>query len=586
MEDYNMALIPSSRRHALVVALAFVGAAHAAEWSSTAVYTAGQEVTYQGSSYKAKWWTQGNVPGAEQWGPWQLVGTATPTPTPSPTPTATPTPTAVPTPIVTPTPRPVTPTPTVAPTPVVTPTPSGTTCNAAWAEGNTYTAGATVTYNGRNYRALVTHVAYVGANWNPAASGTLWQDIGPCGGGTPTPTPVTPTPTPVGPTPTPVTPTPTPVGPTPTPTPVVTGVPSLAQAQAREAELTNNDFFRTVKASIRTAPNAVVDAVAPGKADNPKNVKRVEGILSAAQWEYLFPRRDASYTYTRFLQAVAKFPAICDDYSDGRNADAICRHSLATMFAHFAQETGDHNRNDTVPEWRQALKYLREMGCDETGPGCGYNTECADPVFNKVWTCGKNADGSWKKYFGRGAKQLSYNYNYGPFSQVMYSGDQFKLLNEPDLVASTWLNLASATFFFVYPQPPKPSMLHVLDGTWVPNQVDKTAGTGNNFATTIQIINAECGLGTEKQAAQNRIDYYKEFSRELGWDYSNEQLSCATMQRFGSGSSAAYNIYWEKNWNVGGDYQCQLVSYQTPYNALIEGQYAKCVEANWGVTLR
>ncbi|AOY02238.1 chitinase [Jeongeupia sp. USM3] len=350
--------------------------------------------------------------------------------------------------------------------------------------------------------------------------------------------------------------------------------------------MTNNDFFRTVKASIRTAPNAVVDAVAPGKTDNPLNVKRIERLLPEAKWEYLFPRRDASYTYQRFLQANAKFPAICDDYKDGRDADAICRHSLATMFAHFAQETGDHNRNDTVPEWRQALKYLRELGCEETGPGCGYNTECADPVFNTVWTCGKNADGSWKKYFGRGAKQLSYNYNYGPFSQVMYGGDQFKLLNEPDLVASTWLNLASATFFFVYPQPPKPSMLHVIDGTWVPNQADQAAGTGNNFATTIQIINAECGLGTEKQAAQNRIDYYKEFSRELGWDYSKEQLSCATMQRFGPGSSAAYNIYWEKNWNVGGDNQCMLVSYQTPYNALIEGNYVKCVEKNWGVALK
>ncbi|MDE1712291.1 chitinase, partial (plasmid) [Chromobacterium amazonense] len=121
-------------------------------------------------------------------------------------------------------------------------------------------------------------------------------------------------------------------------------------------------------------------------------------------------------------------------------------------------------------------------------PGCGYNTECDDPVFNKVWACGKNPDGSWKKYFGRGAKQLSYNYNYGPFSQAMNNGDQSVLLQNPDLVASTWLNLASATFFFVYPQPPKPSMLQVIDGTWVPNAADIAAGAGNNFATTIMII--------------------------------------------------------------------------------------------------
>ena len=133
----------------------------------------------------------------------------------------------------------------------------------------------------------------------------------------------------------------------------------------------------------------------------------------------------------------------------------------------------------------------------------------------------------------------------------MNNGDQSILLKNPDLVASTWLNLASATFFFVYPQPPKPSMLHVLDGTWVPNQADKTAGAGNNFATTIMIINAECGTGTEKAAAQNRIDYFKQFAGDMGWDYSKEQLSCATMQRFGPNSSAAYNIYWEKKLERG-----------------------------------
>jgi chitodextrinase len=364
------------------------------------------------------------------------------------------------------------------------------------------------------------------------------------------------------------------------------GVPTKAQAEAREQALTDNSFFRSIKASIRTLDNAAVEAVTPGAASNPANVKRVERLMSSAKWDYYFSIREASYEYRRFLQAVAKFPAVCGDYSDGRNADAICRHSLATMFAHFAQETGEHNASLPLPQWRQGLKYLRELGCSEDGPGCGYNTECADPVFNNVWTCGKNADGSYKKYFGRGAKQLSYNYNYGPFSQVMFDGDQSVLLKNPDQVASTWLNLASATFFFVYPQPPKPSMLQVIDGSWVPNASDIAAGAGNNFATTIMIINAECGTGSEKPAAQNRIDYYRQFAADLGWDVVGEQLSCANMQRFGPASSASYSIYWEKNWNSGGDYQCQLVNYQTPYSALIAGNYVKCVERNWNVTLK
>ena len=77
--------------------------------------------------------------------------------------------------------------------------------------------------------------------------------------------------------------------------------------------------------------------------------------------------------------------------------------------------------------------------------------------------------GKWRKYFGRGAKQLSYNFNYGQFSQAMFE-DRRLLLDHPDFVADTWLNLASATWFYTTPQPPKPSMLHVIDGTWQPNE--------------------------------------------------------------------------------------------------------------------
>ncbi|RKP45596.1 chitinase [Trinickia fusca] len=48
-----------------------------APWSAAKVYTAGMEVTYQGSTYKAQWWTQGDVPG--QSSVWQLESGATPT---------------------------------------------------------------------------------------------------------------------------------------------------------------------------------------------------------------------------------------------------------------------------------------------------------------------------------------------------------------------------------------------------------------------------------------------------------------------------------------------------------------------------
>jgi chitinase len=87
-------------------------------------------------------------------------------------------------------------------------------CRGAWAEGVTYAAGDTVTYNGSVYTARSAHGCN-GCGWNPVAAPSLWALGGTCGT-TPTPT-VRPTVTPtVRPT---VTPTVRPtVRPTPTPT--------------------------------------------------------------------------------------------------------------------------------------------------------------------------------------------------------------------------------------------------------------------------------------------------------------------------------------------------------------------------------
>ena len=75
-----------------------------------------------------------------------------------------------------------------------------------------------------------------------------------------------------------------------------------------------------------------MDKVVPGRRDNPANVRTVEQLLPAAQFAALFPRAAAAYTYTNFLKAVAKFPSVCPE-------PGLCRKTLATMFAHFEQET-------------------------------------------------------------------------------------------------------------------------------------------------------------------------------------------------------------------------------------------------------
>ena len=363
---------------------------------------------------------------------------------------------------------------------------------------------------------------------------------------------------------------------------------------AKETALTKSALFKQVKASIKTRDNAVVEAVQINASTNPENVKRVEAILSENQWNNTFPMRNSAYTYRKFLQAIAKFSGICATYTDGRDSDAICRRSLATMFAHFTQETGGHDGNSAIPQWQQALVYVREAGCSESGSGCSYNAECTPSMWQgQTWPCGKDAAGQYLKYYGRGAKQLSYNYNYGPFSQAMY-GDVSVLLNDPERVADTWLNLASAVFFFVYPASPKPSMLHVIDGTWQPNAHDTSIGIQAGFGATTNIINGgiECGLGYEKPQSVNRINYYREHAKALNVPINNdEQLGCKDQKRFDTQGAGALNIYWDQDWGYyadmpeGKSFICKLVGYQTAYSALATGDYQQCVSQYFNVTV-
>ncbi|MGI5118897.1 glycosyl hydrolase family 18 protein [Marinactinospora thermotolerans] len=43
-------------------------------WSASAVYTGGDQVTYNGRLYQARWWTQGETPSSAAWGVWQDLG--------------------------------------------------------------------------------------------------------------------------------------------------------------------------------------------------------------------------------------------------------------------------------------------------------------------------------------------------------------------------------------------------------------------------------------------------------------------------------------------------------------------------------
>ena len=352
---------------------------------------------------------------------------------------------------------------------------------------------------------------------------------------------------------------------------------------------------------------------------------------------------DYPYTFENYLKAIAKYPAFCGDAAYDSSAsdetlDQLCMQAMASMFAHFAQEVGGHlgnaiaeytapvndtlidrsgdkdtgNNDDggpmkefyceggkgnwcgdqaqNIPEWRQALYWVNESGCSESGAGCLYRSCDPGTWQAEAWPCPADT-----KYFGRGPKQLSYNYNYGPFSYIIY-GDVNPLLQNPAKVTEGWLAFASAVYFFMQPRPPKPSMFELIYGYWTPPATNSandvtSKDPGPSFGASIMIINGgiECGGSKATAQAANRVKYYAGFmdyfglDPEIGITYNKEgvqthktaAMSCMDMLAFEPNHGAAYPSYWEEDWSALG--QCQLVTYETAFSGYLDGDYEKCV---------
>jgi chitinase len=112
------------------------------------------------------------------------------------------------------------------------------------------------------------------------------------------------------------------------------------------------------------------------------------------------------------------------------------------------------------------------------------------------------------------------------------------LLNDPDqVVKDGYVAFASAMWFYMTPQSPKPSMHDVVTVFFEPSPGDINAGIArvdgkNAFGITTNIINGglECGKGVESYGSQHRADYYKEWLDHLGVAEEEDGLGCGGMQ--------------------------------------------------------
>lgn len=87
----------------------------------------------------------------------------------------------------------------------------------------------------------------------------------------------------------------------------------------------------------------------------------------------------------------------CQTYPEGEaRSEEVCNKSLATMFAHFVQETGTHNSNTYL----EGLYYLNEINGDQLdyeADDCQFNGCSADKTIPGRYV---NPCEPGKKYYG------------------------------------------------------------------------------------------------------------------------------------------------------------------------------------------
>ena len=156
--------------HSVTKKITVANAGSANAWSSSAVYEAGDQVSFQGSLYQAQWWNQGVTPGASQWGPWKKVTGSVPTPTVTPTIAPSVAPSS--TPSVTPTPA-----PSIAPTITPTQVPGNGCSEPSWNATQSYGPGDQVSYNNQRFQAT-----WYSTNLAPGSSNawSSWEKLTDC----------------------------------------------------------------------------------------------------------------------------------------------------------------------------------------------------------------------------------------------------------------------------------------------------------------------------------------------------------------------------------------------------------------------
>jgi len=242
------------------------------------------------------------------------------------------------------------------------------------------------------------------------------------------------------------------------------------------------------------------------------------------------------------------FPHINDAVCQGKGLltyDCLIQATMA--YPQFASsDDADNNK-------RELAAWLGEMSQETTGGGCPLSLQLGNGTCScgEAWCDIRGGCASWglcfveeqgraaycqpnamypclsdKGYKGRGPKQLSYNYNYGQFSE-QFCGEKQILLKNPEWVASNPVLAWASSMWFWFSggaclpgERCKPNCHEVFLGekTKCASDVRGRREYGLGWVTNVINGGLECGSAAAKcdKRVHSRVRFYKHFCSILG----------------------------------------------------------------------
>ena len=324
-------------------------------------------------------------------------------------------------------------------------TASAAACAAPWQSSAVYTGGATVSHNGRNWLAK-----WWTQNEAPPGTSGVWADQGACGTSTPPPGGTCNYPN---------------------------WVAGSWYATGNIVRYTNGLYYIAEHDNPGYDPTIstwywdpyTCSGQPPSTTNPPTNPGGF--VVSQAQFNQMFPSRNAFYTYQGLVNALSAYPAFA-----GTGSDTVRKQEAAAFLANVSHETG-------------GLVYIVEQNTANYPHYCDTSQSYGCPAGQAA-------------YYGRGPIQLSWNFNYKAAGDAL----GLPLLTNPWLVqndaAVAW---KTGLWYWMTQNGPGTMTAH--------NAMVNGAG----FGQTIRSINGsiECNGGNPAQV-QSRVTKYQQFVQILG----------------------------------------------------------------------